>query len=63
MIIPTYVIGGYGRNILCLDCGLTSWHPEDVRQRYCPDCREFHADKEMKARPENPAPDPFGDWS
>jgi hypothetical protein len=61
-MIPTYVIGGYGRNITCLDCGLTSWHPEEVRQRYCHFCREFHDDKEKKARPGNPAQDPFGDW-
>jgi hypothetical protein len=67
-MIPTYVIGGYGRNITCLDCGLTSWHPEDVRERYCPVCREFHDDKEKKARTRersagNPAQDPFSDWS
>jgi hypothetical protein len=41
-MIPTYVIGGYGRNITCLDCGLTSWNQNDVRERYCPVCREFH---------------------
>jgi hypothetical protein len=68
MIIPTYVIGGYGRCITCLDCGLTSWHSEDVRKRYCHFCREFHDDKEKKARPrersgESLAQDPFGDWS
>ena len=64
MIIPTYVIGGYGRNITCLDCGLTSWHPEDVRRRYCHFCAEFHDDKDRKARSvENPALDPFSDWS
>jgi hypothetical protein len=69
MIIPTYVIGGHGRNITCLDSGLTSWHPEDVRRRYCHFCAEFQDDKETKARPREgsadiPAPgDPFGDWS
>jgi hypothetical protein len=47
MIIPTYVIG-YGRNITRIDCGLTHWHPEDVRQRYCPVCRELHDDKEKE---------------
>jgi hypothetical protein len=61
MIIPTYVIGGYGRCITCLDCGLSSCHPEDVRQRYCHRCPEFHDDKEKKARThersaESPAP-------
>ena len=67
MIIPTYVIGGYGRNILCLDCGLTSWHPEDVRRRYCHFCAELHDDKEKKAArkrsAESPAQDDFPDWS
>ena len=63
-MIPTYVIGGYGRCITCLDCGLSSWHPEDVRQRYCHFCREFHRDKEEKAgSAAHPAPDPFDDWS
>jgi hypothetical protein len=67
-MIPTYVIGGDGKNILCLDCGLTSWNENDVRSRYCPVCREFHDDKEMKARPpefsaERRAQDLFSDWS
>jgi hypothetical protein len=67
-MIPTYVIGGDGKNILCLDCGNTSWNPYDVSRRYCGVCREFHGDKEMKAPPsersaESPAQDPFGDWS
>jgi hypothetical protein len=64
-MIPTYVIGGYGRNITCLDCGLTSWHPEDVSRRYCPVCRELHDDKEKKASEpsaRNPR-DPFADGS
>jgi hypothetical protein len=69
-MILTYVIGGDGKNILCLDCGLTSWNENDVRSRYCPVCREFHDDKEMKAggppelSDENPAQgDSFSDWS
>jgi hypothetical protein len=24
-----------------LECGRTSWHPRDVEQRYCGQCREF----------------------
>ena len=68
-MIPTYVIGASGKNITCLDCGLTSRHPEDVRRRYCRHCRQFHADKEKKAQPweltfESPtlgAGDPFFD--
>ena len=66
MIIPTYVIGAYGKNITCLDCGNTSWNPYDVIRRYCGVCREFHDDKEMKARThersaESLAQDPFAD--
>ncbi len=28
--------------ILCLRCGLVSWHPEDVAHRYCGRCHIFH---------------------
>lgn len=28
--------------IQCLFCGLTSWHPEDVRELYCGHCHVFH---------------------
>ena len=68
MFIPTYVIGGYGRSITCLDCALISWHPEDVKRRYCDFCVEFHEEKKKKARnqersAESPVPNPFSDWS
>jgi hypothetical protein len=68
MIIPTYVIGAYGKSITCLDCGNASWNAFDVIRRYCGVCREFHDDKEMKARThersaESLAQDPFSDWS
>lgn len=33
-----------GRAILCLRCGLTSWHPRDVQERYCGCCHVFHDD-------------------
>ena len=65
----TYIpIMNGGKTITCLDCGLTSWNENDVRERYCPVCREFHDDKEKKARTRersagNPAQDPFSDWS
>jgi ribosomal protein L37E len=38
----TYRISGDGKSITCLRCGLTSWHPEDVRQVYCGNCHRFH---------------------
>ena len=30
--------------IRCGGCGLTSWHPEDVRNLYCANCKRFHDD-------------------
>ena len=29
-------------SITCFGCGLTSFHPEDVRKRYCGNCHVFH---------------------
>ena len=31
-------------SITCPKCGRTSYHPEDVRQRYCGACHRFHDD-------------------
>lgn len=28
-------------SITCPECGMTSYHPEDVRQGYCGNCHEF----------------------
>lgn len=28
--------------IACRLCGMQSFHPEDVRQRYCGCCHQFH---------------------
>jgi hypothetical protein len=28
--------------IRCLGCGLTSWNPKDVANRYCGFCHAFH---------------------
>jgi hypothetical protein len=39
---PTYRVSADRRSITCLRCGLTSWHPEDVRQVYCGNCHRFH---------------------
>lgn len=33
-------------SITCPTCGLTSCHPEDVRNRYCGHCHRFHDDME-----------------
>lgn len=43
---PTYEllnIPGGGTSIKCLRCGLTSYHADDVRERYCGHCRLYHA--------------------
>jgi hypothetical protein len=30
--------------IRCLLCGLASYHPEDIQQKYCGYCHVFHDD-------------------
>jgi hypothetical protein len=76
-MIPTYVIAtsGHSKCITCLDCGWTSWNENDVRNRYCRYCGEFHNDKEKEPQPspelsaESPAQADFfadciyADWS
>ena len=32
-----------GLGIRCLICGMTSWNENDVREKYCGNCRQFHA--------------------
>lgn len=36
--------------ITCLRCGRTSYHPQDVQQRYCGACRRFHDEKNIYLR-------------
>jgi len=36
------VKNGYKLGIKCLQCGLTSWHSEDVKNKYCGKCHKFH---------------------
>jgi hypothetical protein len=31
-------------SITCHTCGMTSYHPQDVANRYCGHCKVFHAD-------------------
>jgi hypothetical protein len=71
-MIPTYVIayviGGNGKDITCLDCGLTSGNGNDS-ERYSSDCHKFPDEKEKEASlspelfAESPVLDPFFDWS
>lgn len=44
VVHKTYAIVADGKAIKCLTCGRTSWHPEDVKNKYCGNCREFHED-------------------
>jgi protein-arginine kinase activator protein McsA len=38
-------------SITCPSCGMTSYNPNDVSQRYCGNCHAFHDDmKERLAR-------------
>jgi hypothetical protein len=34
-------------SITCPRCGLTSWHPDDVKHRYCGNCNMFHEDMKI----------------
>lgn len=38
-----------GKAIRCELCGRTSYHPMDVREKYCGHCRRFHDDTEGKS--------------
>ncbi|MDB4278246.1 hypothetical protein N9917_01450 [Deltaproteobacteria bacterium] len=41
---------GVGHAIKCLVCDMTSYHPEDMRQRYCGKCHQFHDDLRKYAK-------------
>lgn len=48
----TYLLGSSGdgrKYIQCLRCGLKSWHPQDVEQRFCVLCDRFHEDPDCHA--------------
>jgi hypothetical protein len=45
-----YTLVEDGQAIKCHTCGLTSWHPEDVRHRFCGKCHVFHEDEAMFER-------------
>lgn len=40
----TYLLQDMGGrpSILCLCCGLRSWHPMDIQERYCGACHAWH---------------------
>ena len=36
-------------SITCPKCGMTSYNPMDIAQRYCGNCHEFHANMETNS--------------
>jgi len=36
------------KGIECLTCGMVSFHPSDIRHRFCGNCGEFHDDKDRR---------------
>lgn len=47
---PTYEIIGKDEAVKCLVCGLTSYNPNDVMQRYCGKCHKYHSDMQLERR-------------
>jgi len=37
--------------IRCLCCGMASWHPEDIRQKYCGFCHSWHSEESLQNSP------------
>lgn len=37
-----FTIGPDNASITCNTCGMTSYHPQDVQNRYCGKCHKFH---------------------
>lgn len=42
--MSTYIVDDDPLRIVCLLCGMVSYHPEDVRHHYCSSCKRFHDD-------------------
>jgi hypothetical protein len=43
-------LSGEVNGITCLVCGKTSYNSNDVENRYCAHCHEFHDDRELKSK-------------
>ena len=37
-----YWISPDGHAILCIPCNRISYHPQDIKERYCGRCKTFH---------------------
>jgi hypothetical protein len=46
--VKTYTlnVSSDGTSITCLRCKMTSYHPMDVKNRYCAKCKVFHKDED-----------------
>lgn len=42
--IPTFQVAQDGLSITFQPCGTTSYHPDDIKNRYCPLCHRFIGD-------------------
>jgi hypothetical protein len=45
---PSYAISADGKSITCLVCTMTSFHPVDVRERFCSRCKVFCDDRDRE---------------
>src|ERR1700690_4304978 len=51
--MKTFTLAPDGKSITCLKCGKTSYNLNDVKEKYCGFCHEWHPD------PDNPNPLPW----
>lgn len=42
--MKTYLLVQGGSAILCLRCGLRSFNANDIQERYCGHCHQFHVE-------------------
>lgn len=50
-------------SITCPQCKMTSYHPEDIKQKYCGNCHQFHSEMKIDevvvvAMPKGDMPNP-----
>lgn len=48
LLVGIQALGNIDESITCPQCGRTSHHPDDVRERYCGHCHQWH--KDMKGK-------------
>ncbi len=40
--VKTFQISEKGDSITCVICGMTSYHPGDIKNEYCGNCHQYH---------------------